>query len=107
MNASIERVFRNSRGRFDSGPEHIIMAELVARLHPPEFTTEVATALDVNGSWKEHPDLVYSVAREAVEAWEIVEQADELRRVQSRPKGAVARAGTSKEAKAAGVGRGG
>ena len=91
LNASIERVFRDSRGRFKSDPAHIITAELVAGLNPPEFKTKVATALDMKESWKEHPDLVYSVAREAAEAWAAVEHADKLRRVQSRPKGAVAR----------------
>ena len=90
LNASIERVFRDSRGRFKSGPAHIITVELTAGLHPPEFKTKVATARDMKGSWKEHPDLVYSVAREAAEAWATVEHADKLRRVQSRRKGAVA-----------------
>ena len=97
MNASIERVFRDSRGRFKSGPAHTITAELVAGLNPPEFKTKVATALDMKGSLKEHRDLVYSVAREAAEAWATVEQAGKLRRVQSRPKGAVARVGSAKE----------
>ena len=50
---------------------------------------------------------MYSVAREAAEAWATVEQADKLRRVQSRPKGAVARVGSAEEEKTAGVGRGG
>ena len=53
-------------------------------------------ALDMKGSWKEDPDLVYSIAQEATEAWESVEQADKLRRVQSRAKGAVARAGSAR-----------
>ena len=35
----------------------------------------------MNGSWKEHPDPVYSVAQEAAEAWVTVEQADKLCRV--------------------------
>ena len=39
LNASIERVFRDSRGKFYSGPARIITAELVARLHLPEFNT--------------------------------------------------------------------
>ena len=99
LNASIERVFRNFRGRFKSGPACIITAELVAGLHPPEFKTKVATALDMKGSWREHPYLVYSVAREAAEAWATVEQADKLRRTQSRAKGAVARVGSAKEEK--------
>ena len=30
LNVSIERVFQYSRGRFKSGPAHIITAELVA-----------------------------------------------------------------------------
>ena len=68
LNASIERVFRDSRGRFKSGPAHIITAEMAAGLNPPEFKTKVATALDMKRCWKEHPDLVYSVAREAAEA---------------------------------------
>ena len=67
LSASIESVFRDSRGRFNSGPARIITAELVAGLHPPEFKTIFATALDMKGSWKEHPDLVYLVAREAAE----------------------------------------
>ena len=58
LNASIEHVFRDYRGRFKSGPAHIITAELVAGLNPPEFKTKVATALNRKGSWKEHPDLV-------------------------------------------------
>ena len=71
--------------------------ELVARLHPPELKTNVATALDMKGSWKKHPDLVYLVAREAAKAWATVEQADKqadkLRRVQSRAKGAACPSG--------------
>ena len=50
---------------------------------------------------------MYSVAREAAEAWATVEQADKLRCVQSCPKRAVARVGSAKEEKAAVVGRGG
>ena len=90
LNASSERVFRDYRGRFKSGPAHIITAELVAGLNPPEFKTKVATALDMKGCWKRHPNLVYSVPRKAAQGWATVEQAYKLRRVQSRPKGAVA-----------------
>ena len=49
---------------------------------PPEFKTKVATALDIKRSWKEHPNIVHLVLRQAVDAWETVEQADKLRRVQ-------------------------
>ena len=90
-------MFRNSRGRFKSDSAHIITAELVAGLNPPEFKTKVATALDMEGCWKELPDFVYSVAREAAEGWATFEQADKLRRVQPRPKGDVARVGSAKE----------
>ena len=100
-------MFRDYRGRFESGPACAIAAELVAGLHPPEFKTKVATALDMKGSWKEHSDLVYSVAREAAGACATVEQADKLRRVQSRENGAVARVGSAKEENPVGVGRGG
>ena len=72
LNAIIERV---------CGPAHIITVELMAGLHPPEFKTKIATALDMKKSWKENPDLVYSIVREATEARVIVEQADKLRRV--------------------------
>ena len=41
------------------------------------------------GSTKENPDLLYSVARQVAKAWVTVEHADKLRRVQSRPNGAV------------------
>ena len=58
LNASIERVFRDSRGKLKSGPAHIITAELVAGLNTPELKTKVVTALDIKGCWKEHPDLV-------------------------------------------------
>ena len=58
-------MFRDSRGSFNSGPARIITAKLVAGLHPAEFKTEVATALDMKGNWEEHPCLVYLVAREA------------------------------------------
>ena len=97
LNARIERVFRESCGRFKSGPPGIITAELVAGLYPPEFKIKVTTALDVKGSWKEHPDLVHLVSREGVKVWAIVEQADKLRRVQSYANGAVARVGSTKE----------
>ena len=63
LNVSIERMFRYSRGRFKSGLAHIITAELVVRLNPLEFKSEVATAPDMKGCWKEHLDLVYSVPR--------------------------------------------
>ena len=49
--------------------------------------------------WKENPDLVYSVAREATEAWTFVKRAARLRRVPSRPNGAVARVDSVKEEK--------
>ena len=49
LNASIERVFRDSRDRVKSDSAHIITAELVAGLNPPEFKAKVATALDMNG----------------------------------------------------------
>ena len=68
LNASFERVLRHYRGRFKSSPAHIITAELVARLNPLELKNKEATAFDMKGCWKEHPDLVYLVAREAVEA---------------------------------------
>ena len=68
LNASIERAFRYSRGRFESGPAHIITAELMAGLNRPELKAKVTTALDMTGSWKGHPHLVYSVARVAAEA---------------------------------------
>ena len=99
-------MFRDSCGRFKNGPAHINTAELVAGFSPPEFKTKMATFLDMKGSWKEHPDLVYSVAREAVEAWANVEQVDKPRRVQSRPKVAVARVGSEKEKQGAVVRRG-
>ena len=51
----------------------------------------------MKGCWKERPDLVYLVAREAEEGWATVEQDDKLRYVQSRPKGANARVGSTKE----------
>ena len=54
LNASIERVLRGSRGRFNSSPARIITAEMVAGLYPPEFKTKAATALDMKRSWKEH-----------------------------------------------------
>ena len=79
----------------------------MAGLHSPEFKTKVATALNMMGNWKEHPYLVYSVAREAAEDWATVDQTDELHRVQSRAQGAVARVASAKEEKTAGVGRGG
>ena len=100
-------MFQDSRGRFESNPARIITAELVVGLHPVEFIAKVATALDMKGGWDEHPDLVYSIAREAAEAWASVAHADKLRRAQSRPKGAVARVGSAKEEKTAGIGRGG
>ena len=62
FNAIIERVFQYSRGKFKNGPAHIITLELMG-LHPPKFKTKAATALDMKRSWKEHPDLVYAVAR--------------------------------------------
>ena len=68
-------------------------------LHRPEFKAKVVTALDMKGSWKRHPNLVYSVAREAAEAWMTVEQTEQLRRVQSRPKGTLARVGSANEEK--------
>ena len=69
----------------------------MAGLNPPEFKTNVATALDMKGRSKEHPDLGYSISYEAAENWVTVEQADKLRRDQSGPKGAVARVGSTKE----------
>ena len=107
LNARIEHVFRESRGRFKNGPARIITAELVAGLHSPEFKIKVATALDIKGGWKEHPDLMYLVSREGVKVWAIVEQADKLRRVQSYANGTVARVSSAKEEGTARVERGG
>ena len=99
LNASVECVFRDFRSRFKSGPVHIITVELVAGLNPPEFKIKVSTVLDIKGGWKKDPDFVYSVVREAAEAWVTVEPADKLRRVQSHPKAAVERVGSDKEEK--------
>ena len=99
LNASIERVFRDSRGRFNSGPAHINTPELMTGLSSPEFKIKVMTALDMKGDWKGHLDLVYSVAREETEVWATLEQADKLRHVQSRAKGAVAPPGSAKKEK--------
>ena len=107
LNASIERVFRDYRGRFKSGPAHSTTAEMVAGLNPTEFRTKVATAPDMKRCWKEHPELVYSVSRKATEGWATVEQADKFRRVQSCPKGALAQVGSAKEENGAVVGPGG
>ena len=63
LNASIERVFRDFRGRFKSGRACIITAELVTGLHPPDIKTKVATTLDMKRCWREQPGLVYSRAR--------------------------------------------
>ena len=52
LNATIERVFRHSRGRFKSSPAYVITGELVAELHPPELKTKAETALDMKGCWK-------------------------------------------------------
>ena len=49
---------------------------------------------------------MYSVRREAVEAWVTVEQADKLSRVQSLPKCDVARVGSAKEKEGAVVEQG-
>ena len=45
------------------------------------------------------------ITREPAEAWATVEQADKLRRVQSRPKSAVGRVGGAKKGKGAVVGQ--
>ena len=79
----------------------------MAGLYPPEFETKVATVLDLQGCWKDHPDIVHLVAREAAEGGATVEQTDKLRRVQSRPKGAIARVGSAKEEKGEVIGQGG
>ena len=68
LNTTIRRVSRDSRGKFKSGSAYIITAELGAGLHPTKFKTKIATALDMKGCWKKHPDLVHSIAREAAEA---------------------------------------
>ena len=49
---------------------------------------------------------MYSVPREAAEAWATVEQADKLRRIQCRARCAIARVGKGEGGKTAGVGRG-
>ena len=72
-----------------------------------ESNTKVTTALDTKGSLKKRPDLVYSITREESEAWETVQQADKLCCVQYHAKSAVARAGSARDAKTAGVGRSG
>ena len=99
VEASIERVFRDSHGRFESGSANTITVELVAGLHPPSVKTKVATTFDIKGCWKEHQVVVCSIAREAAEVWATAEQADKLRRVQSRPEGAVAQVISDKEEK--------
>ena len=84
---------------FTAAQHASLRLEMIAGLHTPEFKTKVVTVLDIRGSWKDHPDLVYSVTREAAETWVTVEQADKVRRVQSRVKGAIARVGSAEEAK--------
>ena len=48
LNASIERVFRDSCSKFISGPAYMITVELMTGLHPPQFKTKVSTALNIS-----------------------------------------------------------
>ena len=99
LNASTERVFRGFRGRFKRSPTCIITAELVVGLHRPEFKIKAATTLDMKRSWKEYPDIVYSVAREAAKTRATFEQVNRFCCIQSRAKGAVGRVDIAEEIK--------
>ena len=71
-NPTAETIFRESNGKYKKGPAAVITKALVANLHPPEFKTKVESKLDMQGGWKEKPELVFDVVRDAAVEWRTV-----------------------------------
>ena len=78
-NPAAENVFRDSRGQWKSGPAAVFSKAIVAGLAPPEFKLKVQSKLDMMGGWKDKPDNVIELIREAAIDWRTVEQADKRR----------------------------
>ena len=72
-------MFRDSRGQWKSGPAAVFSKAVVAGLAPPEFKLKVQSKLDMMGGWKDKPDNVLELIREAAIDWRTVEQADKRR----------------------------
>lgn len=52
--------------------------KLVASLHPPEIKSKVVSILDMRGGWKDNPDELIFVMRDAAVERRTIEQEDEL-----------------------------
>jgi len=78
-NPSASAVFRDSHGKYLSGPARIITRSFVAGLKPREFKSKIEGVLDMRAGWKTDPDQLFDIAREAAIAWRTVEQADRIR----------------------------
>ncbi|CAB1096113.1 unnamed protein product [Ectocarpus sp. CCAP 1310/34] len=81
---------RNSAGAFKNGSAAVMSKAVVAESAPPEFKVEVESKLDMQGSWKDNPELVFEIARDVAVEWRTVELADR-QRGQSRGGGVQAR----------------
>ena len=66
----------------------MITGAFMAGLHPPEYKIRVENAFQMRAGWKNDPDVVFEVAKQAAEECCIVEQADKHREQQLHDKSA-------------------
>ncbi|CAB1109830.1 unnamed protein product [Ectocarpus sp. CCAP 1310/34] len=73
-NPRSKALFCEVNGAFKPGPAQVITKHLVAGLTPPEFRKKVDGILAMRERWKEDPELVFDLIREAATDWRTVEQ---------------------------------
>jgi len=73
-NPKSKALFCETSGAFKKGPAQVITKNLVAGLTPPEFKKKVESVLAMRGHWKDDPELVFDLVREAATEWRTVEQ---------------------------------
>eukprot|EP00903_Cladosiphon_okamuranus_P017930 g16498.t1 len=81
-NTGVARIFREKR-KYIAGSARVITEALVLGLKQLEFKEKkVEAALNVNGNWKENPNMAFNLVRQNQEALisRVVEQVDEKRR---------------------------
>lgn len=83
---NVKKVFRDDANQYKSGPAKVITTALLVGLYPPEFKFNVVSIVDTRGGWKDNPDEVIAVMRDAAVEWRTVEQGDKLRRKSRRTK---------------------
>ena len=80
-NPSVERVFRDDKGKYKHGLASIVISNkaFVVGLHSSEFKVKVQHELDMRPSLKDKPDDFFVTVRDAAVDWRTVDFADKRR----------------------------